>query len=387
MTGAASDESFRAIFEPHRRPITAHCYRMLGSLQDAEEIVQETLLRAWQRQDEARPDTTRPWLYKIATNACLDHLLKARRRRVLPQLVAPSSSASVKLAAATDERLWIEPAPDALLDVEDDASQRPDQRVPLRESIGLAFITAFQSSSPKQRAALLLVDVLEWRPEEAATLLETSLFSVNSLLQRARKSIVAARIESTPTRLSSADTALLQRFIHTWESGDTEAFTALLTDDALFSMPPQPEWFRGQRIDRPFLRSHVVGTAGPAPPAHAGSEQRPRGGGLSSDNAERAVRARRNHATPYRRRAYLRDHSLRLAQALPAVRPSRAASRRVLSLVCSACCGTARTGLRARANQRALVRIRRGDDDGSAPLPVPPTHPKRRRRRHGVQAG
>jgi len=246
MTGAASDESFRAIFEPHRRPITAHCYRMLGSLQDAEEIVQETLLRAWQRQAEARPDTTRPWLYKIATNACLDHLLKARRRRVLPQLIAPSSSASVKLAAATDERLWIEPAPDALLDVEDDASQRPDQRVPLRESIGLAFITALQSLSPKQRAALLLVDVLEWRPEEAATLLETSLFSVNSLLQRARKSIAAARVESTPTRLSSADTALLQRFIHTWESGDTEAFTALLTDDALFSMPPQPEWFRGR---------------------------------------------------------------------------------------------------------------------------------------------
>lgn len=246
MTGAASDESFRAIFEPHRRPITLHCYRMLGSLQDAEEIVQETLLRAWQRRDEARGATLRPWLYKIATNACLDQLLKVRRRRTLPQLVFPAASAAVKLSPATDDRLWVEPAPDALLDVADDASGRPDERVPLRESIGLAFITALQYLSPKQRAALLLVDVLEWKPQEVAELLETSLFSINSSLQRARKSVEARRVASAPSPLSSADAALLQRFIHTWESGDTEAFTALLTHDALFSMPPQPEWFAGR---------------------------------------------------------------------------------------------------------------------------------------------
>ena len=233
--------------------MTAHCYRMLGSLQDAEEIVQETLLRAWQRQAEAQPSTMRPWLYKIATNACLDHLLKARRRRWLPQLLAPPSSVAVRLAPPTDHRLWLEPAPDMLLDVADDASRQPDARVPLRESIGLAFISALQFLSPKQRAALLLVDVLEWKPQEVAELLETSLVSVNSLLQRARKSVEARRVESPPTPLSSADSALLQRFIETWESGDAAAFTALLTDDALFSMPPQPEWFAGREAIGQFF--------------------------------------------------------------------------------------------------------------------------------------
>ncbi|HEY3255370.1 MAG TPA: RNA polymerase subunit sigma-70 [Polyangiaceae bacterium] len=249
------DDSFRAVFEPHRRSITLHCYRMLGSLQDAEEIVQETLLRAWQRQAEAGPSSLRPWLYKIATNACLDQLLKARRRRALPERLAPPSSAAVRLGPATDERLWIEPAPDALLDVEAEPSQRPDQRVPLRESIGLAFITALQSLSPKQRAALLLVDVLEWKPQEAAELLETSLFSLNSLLQRARKRVETEREVSPPASVSSSDAALLQRFISTWESGDVEAFTALLADDARFSMPPQPEWFAGRQAIGLFFAS------------------------------------------------------------------------------------------------------------------------------------
>jgi len=253
MTAGASDESFRAIFEPHRRSITLHCYRMLGSLQDAEEIVQETLLRAWQRKEEAQSATLRPWLYKIATNACLDQLLKTRRRRALPQLVFPPSSPAVRLASPTDERLWIEPMPNALLDVPADASAQPDQRVPLRESVGLAFISALQLLSPKQRAALLLVDVLEWQPREVATLLDTSLVSINSLLQRARKSVICARAEAPPAALSQADAALLQRFINTWESGDTAAFSALLADDALFSMPPQPEWFAGREAIGQFF--------------------------------------------------------------------------------------------------------------------------------------
>jgi len=253
MTADASDESFRAIFEPHRRSVTLHCYRMLGSLQDAEEIVQETLLRAWQRKAEVRSSTMRPWLYKIATNACLDHLLKARRRRTLPHLVSPPSSAAVKLTPATDERLWVEPAPDALLEIADDDRRRPDERVPQRESIGLAFISALEFLSPKQRAALLLVDVLEWKPEEAAALLETSLVSVNSLLQRARKSVESRKVDREPSQLSSSDAALLQRFISTWESGDPEAFAELLTHDALFSMPPQPEWFTGPRAIADFF--------------------------------------------------------------------------------------------------------------------------------------
>ena len=256
MTARASDESFRTLFEPHRRSITLHCYRMLGSLQDAEEIVQESLLRAWQRRDEARSTSAmRAWLYKIATNACLDHLLKARRRRALPHLVAPSQSTAIRLGPPADERLWVEPAPDTLLDVEDDAGQRPDERVSLRESIGLAFITALQFLSPKQRAALLLVDVLGWKPQETAALLETSVFSVNSLLQRARKSVEARREDTAPPEVSSSDAALLRRFITTWESGDLDAFTALLADDALLSMPPQPEWFAGREAIRQFFAS------------------------------------------------------------------------------------------------------------------------------------
>jgi len=253
MTRGASDQAFRAIFEPHRRLITLHCYRMLGSLQDAEEIVQETLLRAWQRQAEVRSSAMRPWLYKIATNACLDQLSKARRRRLLPQLLAPPASAAVRLGAPLDDKRWLEPAPDTLLDVADDDRLRPDERVPARESIGLAFVSALQFLSPKQRAALLLVDVLERKPQEVAELLQCSLVSVNSLLQRARKSIAARRLESPALALSAADSSLLQRFIETWENGDAEAFAALLTDDALFSMPPQPEWFSGREAIGQFF--------------------------------------------------------------------------------------------------------------------------------------
>ena len=253
MAARESEESFRTLFEPHRRSITLHRYRMLGSLQDAEEIVQETLLRAWQRQAEVRSTSaTQAWLYKIATNACLD-VLKARRRRALPHLGAPPASTATRLGPPVDERLWVEPAPDTLLDVEDDAGQRPDERVSLRESIGLAFITALQFLTPKQRAALLLVDVLGWRPEETAALLETSVFSVNSLLQRARKSVEAREGDSAPPEASSSDGALLRRYITTWESRDLDAFTALLADDVLLSMPPQPEWFAGREAVGRFL--------------------------------------------------------------------------------------------------------------------------------------
>jgi RNA polymerase sigma-70 factor (ECF subfamily) len=253
MSARANDASFRSLFEPHRRSITLHCYRMLGSLQDAEEIVQESLLRAWQRRDEVRStDALRAWLYKIATNACLDELRKSRRRRSLPHLVATPAT-EVRLGAPADDWHWVEPAPDSLLDAEDDAGRRPDARVSRLQSIGLAFITALQLLSPKQRAALLMVDVLGWQPQETATLLETSVASVNSLLQRARKSVATRSEEGAPQPVTDSDAALLQRFIATWESGDLDAFTALLADDALLSMPPQPEWYLGREAVRQFF--------------------------------------------------------------------------------------------------------------------------------------
>lgn len=251
MGGPDSDAPFRTLFEPHRRAITLHCYRMLGSLQDAEEIAQESLLRAWQRRAESRAtDALRAWLYKIATNACLDHLSKVRRRRSLPHLIGPARGSVVRFGPALDPGHWVEPAPDALWDLPG-AVLRPDEQMSQRQSVRLAFIAALQLLSPKQRAALLLIDVLGMNPEEVAGLLTTSVVSINSLLQRARKNVEGSSGEDPDAHRPDAD--LLQRFITTWESGDLEAFTALLAEDALLSMPPQPEWFAGRAVIREFF--------------------------------------------------------------------------------------------------------------------------------------
>ena len=160
MLSGSKDEPFRTQIEPHRRAITAHCYRMLGSLQDAEEVAQESLLRGWQRLDELRSsDASKAWLYRIATNACLDRL-KQRRRRVQSHQVAPQADPERPMGPPVHEYLWIEPAPDALLEIPADAGLQPDTRASMHESISLAFITALQLLPAKQRAALLLVDVL-----------------------------------------------------------------------------------------------------------------------------------------------------------------------------------------------------------------------------------
>jgi RNA polymerase sigma-70 factor (ECF subfamily) len=150
------------------------------------------------------------------------------------------------------EGVWIQPAPDSLLDPADEAELGPDRRVALRESIGLAFITALQFLSPKQRAVLLLVDALGWRPQETANLLDTSVASVNSLLQRARRN-VESRTEEDEAASGPADDDLLRRYIATWESGDLDAFAALLAEDARLSMPPHPEWYAGRDAIRGFL--------------------------------------------------------------------------------------------------------------------------------------
>ncbi len=262
MADPASEQSFQTLLEPHRRAITLHCYRLLGSIQDAEEVVQESLLRAWQRQAELRSaGATRSWLYKIATNASLD-LLKARRRRALPHLLSPPTTVAKPFGPVSDEAHWVEPAPDTLLDVADDPVREPEARVSLRESVGLAFITALQLLSPKQRAALLLVDVLGWTPEETASVLDASVFSVSSLLQRARKSVSAHRgDDASMEEPAAADAEAVRRYIALWESGDLDAFIALLAEDARLSMPPQPEWFEGREAIRQFLASALANQA------------------------------------------------------------------------------------------------------------------------------
>jgi RNA polymerase sigma-70 factor (ECF subfamily) len=258
MVSGPKNEAFRTQIEPHRRAITAHCYRMLGSLQDAEEVAQESLLRGWQRLDELRSsDASKAWLYKIATNACLDRL-KKRRRRVQSHQVAPQADPERPMGPPVHEYLWIEPAPDSLLEIPADVGLQPDSRASMRESISLAFITALQLLPAKQRAVLLLVDVLGWRPRETAELLKTTEVSVNSLLQRARKSLGAHPAQPQPLA-GPGDAEIVRRYIAVWESGDLDAFTAMLAEDAIMSMPPQLEWYRGHAMIRRFLERVKTG--------------------------------------------------------------------------------------------------------------------------------
>jgi RNA polymerase sigma-70 factor (ECF subfamily) len=233
---------------------------MLGCLQDAEEVAQETFTRAWQRLGDVRSsEASRAWLYKTATNACID-MLRARRRRTLPHLCAPIESTAHLAGPLLHEELWLEPAPDFLVDAEDDA-ERPDARLLGRESISLAFIAALQLLPAKQRAALLLIDVVGLKPGETARLLETTVLSVNSLLQRARRTVEhhAAKDSSIAEGRAADDEELLRRYIVTWESGDLDAFIALVAEDAVLSMPPQPEWYVGRDAIRTFLERLFAG--------------------------------------------------------------------------------------------------------------------------------
>ena len=253
MPPAPKDDAFRTRLEPHRRAITAHSYRMLGSLEDAEEIAQESLLRGWQRLDELRDGgATKAWLYRIATNACLDRLKQRRRRRTQPHLVVSAADPERPIGPPDGEHSWLEPAPDALFELPDAVQNRPDARASMRESVSLAFVTALQRLPAKQRAALLLVDVVGWKPRETAELLETTETSVNSLLQRARKNVETSVSEPAPAS-DDDDAEALRRYIAVWESGNLDAFTKMLAQDAVVSMPPQLAWFAGDAAIRTFF--------------------------------------------------------------------------------------------------------------------------------------
>ncbi len=243
---AGDEAAFTALVERHRRELRVHCYRMLGSFDEAEDLVQETFLRAWKSIGafEGR-SSVRAWLYRIATNACLD-VLDGRARRVLPQDLRPPSDASVGLPARTDIP-WLQPFPDRL--APDDTE--PGAAAVARETIELAFLAAIQHLPPRQRAALLLRDVLGWAPAQIARVLEGSVASVNSALQRARATLREHLPErradwapSTPPTVQ--ERAVLRRYMDAMERADAAAVAALLAEDVRTAMPPWPMWFRGR---------------------------------------------------------------------------------------------------------------------------------------------
>jgi RNA polymerase sigma-70 factor (ECF subfamily) len=249
---AGDRNAFAALVEPHRGELQVHCYRMLGSLQDAEDALQETLLAAWLGLDgfEGRA-SVRTWLYRIATNRCLNQLRSSGRRPVtaapLP-VVAPEPT-------RLGEVLWLQPYPDLLLDGLPDQAPGPEARYESREAISLAFITAVQLLPPNQRAVLLLRDVLGYRASEAAELLGLTEDAVTNALKRARATMDASRTPDAPPPApgSPQERALLDRFVAAFTNHDIDALVALMTDDAWVRMPPLPFEYRGTEAVRRFF--------------------------------------------------------------------------------------------------------------------------------------
>jgi RNA polymerase sigma-70 factor (ECF subfamily) len=242
--------AFDELVEPHRSELHAHCYRMLGSLHDAEDALQESLLRAWRAQDQlAERAALRPWLYRIATNVCLD-AIRRRPKRVLPVDYGPASGRDEDPSEPVVESVWIEPYPDEVIGVENGYAS-PDATYEQREAVELAFVAALQHLPPNQRAALILRDVLGYSAQETAEALDTSRASVNSALQRARVTVeerLPERSQQANLRqLGNEETRrLAERYADAWSRADLNAIAALLAEDATFAMPPIPEWWRGR---------------------------------------------------------------------------------------------------------------------------------------------
>jgi RNA polymerase sigma-70 factor (TIGR02960 family) len=249
---AGDDDAFRELTEPHRRELQLHCYRILGSLQDAEDLVQETLLAAWRglAAFEGRA-SVRAWLYRIATNRCLNALRARSRRPQEVQAMAPPPEPTRRT-----EPIWLEPYPDVLLEDIPDRSPGPAARYEARETIELAFIVGLQSLPPRQRAALVLRDVLGFRTAEVAEMLDTGEASVKGALQRARAALEARlpAADRAPRPNSARERQLVGRFADAVQSGDLDDVIALLTDDALLTMPPQPLEYQGHEAIAAFLR-------------------------------------------------------------------------------------------------------------------------------------
>lgn len=249
-------DSFDDLVRPFRRELAAYCYRMLGSHADAEDQVQETLLRAWRGIDgfEGRA-SVRSWLYRIATNVCID-ALRARPRRAIPAETGVVIASDGPLPPTDPELVWLEPSPL----IEEVAS--PEARVSSRESVQLAFITALQHLPATQRAAVILRDVLGWSAAEVAELLATTVPAVNSALQRARETLEQRRRPAGPALDDDARRLLLERYMRAWEDRDLDALAALLHEDVVSSMPPIPGYIVGRAALVEFIESHVGAPGG-----------------------------------------------------------------------------------------------------------------------------
>jgi RNA polymerase sigma-70 factor (ECF subfamily) len=247
--------------ERHRVELTGYCYRMLGSAFEAEDAVQETMVRAWRALDrfEGR-SSLRSWLYRIATNVCLD-MLGGSQRRARPMDLSSPSGAETRPGPVLPEATWIEPMPDARILPE---GGDPAETAVARESVRLAFIAALQHLAPRQRAVLILREVLSWRASEVAELLGTTVASVNSALQRARATIASSEITATgrTDAMDEEQRALLARYVSAFEAYDLDALTAVLHEDATLSMPPYGLWLRGHADIRAWLTGHGAGCRG-----------------------------------------------------------------------------------------------------------------------------
>ena len=253
---ARENAAFERLAEPFRREIKLHCYRMLGSLQDADDLVQETFLRAWRSFESFDGGNVRAWLYRIATNACLNTLASRKHtQRLLPDQHLPATDQMPNGKPAT-EVSWLEPYPDSNLEGLAENTLNPEARYTSRESVQLAFVAAIQELPPRQRAAILLCDVMGWATAEAAALLGGSTASINSALQRARETLARRYPHGRPTDIAGPNAEqrqLLNRYLEAWERLDVDNFVATLKHDATYTMPPLPQWYAGRQAIRTFF--------------------------------------------------------------------------------------------------------------------------------------
>lgn len=255
---AGNQLAFAELLAPYRRELRAHCYRLSGSLHDADDLLQESLVRVWKGLPafEGR-SSLRTWLYRVATSACLDALEK-KSARTLPMQRGPALSASQAMRPRQLDPIWLEPCPEELYA---DVATAPDARFDARESVGLAFLVALQVLPPKQRAVVVLREVLGWSASECAELLDLSIAAVNSALQRGRETLATKAPERREARVPIADEGtreLLARYIRAWELADVPALVALMHEDATLSMPPLPDWLQGTAAIGASLQGMVL---------------------------------------------------------------------------------------------------------------------------------